>query len=76
MVYQGRITSGSVKALLPARGDFPPVARVRSWFLPCSIRAFVSCKKNERMDDAKAAGLTTANFLRIVAGESNYGGQR
>jgi hypothetical protein len=70
------INNGSVKALLPARGDFLPFARVGSWFLACSVRAFVSYKKNELVNKAKAAGLTTADFLQIAGGGSDHGGQR
>jgi hypothetical protein len=68
-----RINDVSVKALLPGRGDFLPLARVGTWFLACSIRASVSCKKNELVNDAKAAGLTTADFLRITVGGSDHG---
>ncbi len=75
-IHQGRITSGLVKALLPARVDFPPLARVGSRFLACSVLALVSCKKNELADEAKAAGLTTADFLQITAGGSDHGKQR
>ena len=71
-----RISDGSVKPLLPARGDFLPLARVGSSFVAHLVLGFVSCKKNELLDEAKAAGLTTTNFLRIVAGESNHGRQR
>src|SRR3989449_7118246 len=71
-----RINNGSVKALLPARGDFLPFARVGSWFLACSVRAFVSCKKNELLNKAKAAGLTTADFSQIAVGGSDHGRQR
>jgi hypothetical protein len=65
-----------VKALLPAKGDFLSFARVGSWFLACSVRAFASCKKNELVDEAKAAGLTTADFLQIAAGASDHGRQQ
>jgi hypothetical protein len=75
-VLNERINNASVKALLPARGDFLPFARVGSWFLACSVRALVSRKKNELVNKAKAAGLTTADFLRIVAGTSDHGRQR
>ena len=75
-VLHERINNGSVKALLPARGDFLPFARVGSWFLACSVRAFVSCKKNELLNKAKAAGLTTADFSQIAVGGSDHGRQR
>ncbi len=75
-VLHERINNGLVKALLPARGDFLPLARVGSWFLACLVRAFVSCKKNQLVNKAKAAGLTTADFLQITAGGSDHGRQR
>ncbi|PYJ39000.1 MAG: hypothetical protein DME84_03330 [Verrucomicrobia bacterium] len=62
-----------MKALLSARGDSLPLARVGIWCLACSIRAFVSCKINELVDEAKAAGLTTADFLQITAGGRDHG---
>jgi hypothetical protein len=71
-----RINNVSVKALLPARGDSLPLERVGSWFLACSVRAFASCKKNELVNKAKAAGLTTADFLRITADGTDHGWQR
>jgi hypothetical protein len=63
-----RINDISVKALLAGRGDFLPLARVGSWVLACSIRAFGTCKKNKLVKKAKAARLTTADFLQISAG--------
>jgi hypothetical protein len=33
----------------------------------CALLAFASCKKNEPVDEAKAAGLTTADFPQITA---------
>jgi hypothetical protein len=64
----------SVKALLAARGDFLLLARVGGWLFACV--ALVSCKKNELVDEAKASGLTTADFLQSTAGESDHGKQR
>jgi hypothetical protein len=75
-IHERRINNVSVKVLLLARGDFFPFARVGSWFLACSVRAFASCKKNELVDEAKAAGLTTNDFLQITAGGSDHGRQR
>jgi hypothetical protein len=75
-VQDERINDVSVKALLAARGDFLPLARVGTWFLACSIRAFVSCKKNVLVDEAKASGLTTVDFLQSAAGVSDHGKQR
>lgn len=75
-VSDERINDVSVKALLPGRGDFLPLARVGSWSLACSVLAFVSCKKSELAHEARATGLTTADFLQIATGGSNHGGQR
>ena len=72
-VSDERINDVSVKALLPARGDFLPLARVGTWFLACSIRAFVSRKKKELVDEAKPSGLTIADFLQITADGHDHG---
>jgi cytochrome c5 len=66
-VDEKRITSGSVKALLPARGEILRLARVGSCLGACAVLAFTSCKKNEPVDEAKAAGLTTADLPQITA---------
>jgi hypothetical protein len=71
-----RINTILVKALLAASGDFLPLGRVGSQFLASSVLTFVSCKKNEVVDEVKAAGLTRADFLQITAGGSNHGKQR
>jgi hypothetical protein len=60
-----RINNGAVKALLLARGDFLPRARVGSWFVACLV-----------LHEAKAAGLTTADFLQITAGGGDHVRQR
>ena len=75
-VSDERINDVSVKALLVARGDFFPLARVGTWFLACSIRAFVCCKKHALVNEAKAFGLTIADFLQITAGGNDHGKQR
>jgi cytochrome c5 len=62
-----RITSGSVKALLPARCDILRLARVGSCLSACAVLALTSCKKNEPIDEAKATGLTTADLPQITA---------
>jgi cytochrome c5 len=62
-----RIPSGSVKALLPARGDILRLARVGGCLGACAVLFLTSCKKNEPIDEAKAAGLTTADFPQITA---------
>jgi hypothetical protein len=75
-VFDERINNVSVKALLPARDDFLLLARVGSWFLACSVLAFVGSKKNDLVDEAKAAGLTTTDFRQITAGGGDHGRQR
>jgi len=65
-----------VKALLPARDDFLPLARAGSWSLACSVLAFVSFKKKELMLEAKATGVTAVNFLQITTDGSDHGRQR
>jgi cytochrome c5 len=56
-----------VKALLPARGDILRFARVGSYLGACAVLSLTSCKKNESIDEATAAGLTTADFPQITA---------
>ena len=53
--------------LLPARGDLLRVARVGFCVIGCALLAFGGCKKNEPIDEAKAAGKTTADFPQITA---------
>jgi hypothetical protein len=62
-----RITSGWVKALLPARGDILRLARFGSCLGACAVLALTSCRKNEPVDEAKATGLTTADLPQITA---------
>ncbi len=54
-----------MKALGKGRDDFLRLARVGSWLFACV--ALVSCTKNEPVDEAKAAGKSTADFPQIVA---------
>jgi hypothetical protein len=61
------ITSGSVKALLPASSDRLRLTRVGSCLGACAVLSLASCKKNEPIDEAKAAGVTTADFPQITA---------
>src|SRR5262249_34370883 len=72
-LLEERINNVSVKALLSASGDFLFLARVGSGSLACSVLAFVSSKKNDQVDEAKAVGLTTADFLPIPMGGSDHG---
>jgi cytochrome c5 len=66
-VYAGHINDDSVKALLPTRGDILRLLRVGSRLLACAFLALASCRKNEPIDEAKAAGKTTADFPQITA---------
>ncbi len=58
---------GSVKAVLPARRDIFRLGRVGRCFFACALLGFSSCKKNEPIDEAKAAGKTTADFPQITS---------
>jgi hypothetical protein len=51
-----------VKALLPTRGDISRLVGVGNCLVACTFLVLASCKKNEPVDEAKAAGLTTADF--------------
>jgi hypothetical protein len=68
-----RINECSVNALPPGRGDLLPLARVGSWLVAYALLAFASCPKNELVDQARAAGLTTADFPQITADASDHG---
>jgi hypothetical protein len=70
---EGNITEGSVKALLPGRGDLLPRARVGSWLVAYALLAFASCPKNVPVDQARAAGLTTFDFPQFTAGGNDDG---
>ena len=56
-----------MKALLPTRGDILCLAGVGRVLVACAFLTLASCKKNEPVDEAKAAGLTTADFPQIAA---------
>src|SRR2546422_50061 len=61
-------TVGSVKALAPARRsikNFRIAMTGRCALAFCLF--FAGCRKNEPVDEAKAAGLTTADFPQITA---------
>ena len=75
-VHNRRINDGSVKALLPGRGDLVSLARVGSWLFASAFLALASCPKNEPVDQGQAAGLTTADFPQITVGVSDHGRQR
>jgi len=56
-----------VKALLRARRDLLRLARVGSIVIGCALLVFTGCGKKEPIDEAKAAGKTTADFPQITA---------
>ena len=66
-VCERRINDGSVKVLLAARGHHFRLTQVGPCLLVFSLLALASCKKNEPIDEAKAAGKTTADFPQITA---------
>jgi len=68
-----RINECSVNALPPGTGDLLPRARVGSWLVAYALLALASCPKNELVDQARAAGLTTADFPQITAGGNDDG---
>ena len=53
--------------LLPVRAGVLRLARVGSCIVGCALLAFTGCWKNEPIDEAKAAGKTTADFPQITA---------
>src|ERR1051325_7440120 len=56
-----------VKGMLPARGHLFRLSRVGLCVGVCALLAFASCTKNEPVDEAKAAGKSTADFPQITA---------
>ena len=65
-IRDGRINDGSVKAVLPGRSDHLRLARVGSCLVGCALLALAGCGKKEPIDEAKAAGKTTADFPQIT----------
>ena len=53
--------------MLPARRDIFRLARVGTCLFASALLGFSSCKKNQAIDEAKAAGKTTADFPQITA---------
>jgi len=53
--------------VLPARNDIFRLARVGTCLFASALLGFSSCKKNQPIDEAKAAGKTTADFPQITA---------
>jgi hypothetical protein len=56
-----------VNGLLPARSDILHLTRFGSCLSACALLALASCKKNQPVDEAQAAGLTTADLPQITA---------
>jgi len=56
-----------VKALGKGRDHVLRLARVGSGLLACVFVTVVGCTKNEPIDEAKAAGKSTADFPQITA---------
>ena len=66
-VRDRHINDGSVKAFLRAKRNLPRILRVGTCLLPSLCLTFSGCGKNEPIDEAKAAGKTTADFPQITA---------
>src|SRR4029077_12825750 len=66
-IHERRINDGSVKALLEASGHLLRLSRAGSCVGMFALLVFASCKKNEPIDEAKAAGKSTADFPQITA---------
>jgi hypothetical protein len=73
---EGSINEALVKRLLLGRGDLSPLERVGSWRSAYAFLLLANCPKNEPVDQAQAAGLTTADFAQITAGGNDHGRQR
>jgi hypothetical protein len=56
-----------VKASLQAKHDPLRLTRVGTCLIACLFLTFASCEKNKPIDEAKAAGKTTADFPQITA---------
>jgi len=67
------INKGSVKALLPGRGDLLPLARVGSWLLAYAFMTLTSCPKNKPGDQAQAVELTPVHLPKMTAAPSDHG---
>ena len=53
--------------MLPARSHLFRLSRVGPCLGICALLVFASCKKNEPVDEAKAAGKSTADFPQVTA---------
>jgi hypothetical protein len=67
------INDGSLKVLLPGMGGLLPLARVGSWVRTYALVALACCPKNVPVDEARAAGITTAGCPQLTAGGSDHG---
>jgi hypothetical protein len=56
-----------VKAVLPITSDIFRLTRVGTSLFASALLGFSSCKKNQPIDEAKAAGKTAADFPQITA---------
>ena len=56
--------------MLPARDHLLRLSRVGPCVGMCALLAFASCKKSEPIDEAKAAGKSTADFPQVTAAVS------
>jgi hypothetical protein len=61
------ITDLSVKAFLQTKRDLLRLTLVGICLGACLSPTFSGCEKNEPIDEAKAAGKTTADFPQITA---------
>jgi hypothetical protein len=66
-VRQKDINDASVKAFLQAKRDLLRLARVGICLGACLSLTFSGCEKSEPIDEAKAAGKSTADFPQITA---------
>src|SRR5689334_14125879 len=53
--------------MLETRGHLLRLSRVGPYVAACTLLALAGCKKNEPIDEAKAAGKTTADFPQIAS---------
>jgi hypothetical protein len=61
------INDSSVKAFLQAKRDLLRLTRVGTCLFASLSLTFSGCEKNEPIDEAKAAGKTTADFPQTTA---------
>jgi cytochrome c5 len=66
-VHKRDINDASVKAFLQAKRELLALPRLGVCLAAVLALAFSGCEKNEPIDEAKAAGKTTADFPQITA---------